>query len=172
MPPDVPACQEADNGSARERQYGVQRGKGPDRKGLAFFWSFAETPLRRANLPYRSNLTNWTEKSRQSGDVIRTEIQDGTGTLLIEHNRIGMPMLHSLGHDRCQTGDDRTDTPLIDQSFGALQAGPENRIRRTTYTQTLRLSLLHQRNTVLKGGRQGLLTINVFSSGDRGSVHF
>src|ERR1700683_4080736 len=169
MPPNVPACQEANNGSAGECQYGVQRGKGTDRKGLAFFRPFAETSFHRADLPHRSDLANWTKQSRQCGHIIRAEIQHRAVPILIKHLWIGVPMLHALRHDCCQTGGDLSHPPLVDQSFGGLQASTEDRIRRTTYTQILCLSLLNQSNGVLKGCCQGLLTIDVLSSNDRGS---
>src|SRR5260221_6479759 len=172
MPPNVPACKEADNGSAGECQYGVVRGKGTDRKGWSVIRHCAETSLHRDDLPHRSDLANWTKKSRHCRHIIRAEIEHGTGALLIKQSWIGVPMLHALRHDCCQTGDDLSHPPLVDQSFGGLQASAEDGIRRATYTQILCLSLLNQRNGVLKGGCQGLLTIDVLSSGERGSCNF
>src|SRR5580704_10835986 len=132
MPPDIPARQEAHIGPADEGKYGVQRGKRTDRQSLAFARPFAVPALQWADQPRGSHLTDWAKQSRQCGDIVLTKIQHRTGTLLIKHSRIGVPMLHPFGHHRGKTCDDLSDTSLVDQSFGGLEAGPEDRIRRAT----------------------------------------
>jgi hypothetical protein len=74
MPPNVPARKEADIGAAKERQYGVQRSKGADRKGPAFFRPFGTVPaLQRADLPHGPDFADGTKKSHQCGYVVGTE---------------------------------------------------------------------------------------------------
>ena len=110
--------------------------KVPTEKVLPLLGPSATVPaFQRADLPHGSDFADWTKKSRQCGYIVRTEIQHRTGTLLIKDSRIWVPMLHSFGHHCCQTCDDLSDTPLVDQSFGGLQAGSEDRVRRRTYAR-------------------------------------
>src|SRR5271165_3453951 len=160
-------------GPADERKYSVQGSKGTDRKGLVFVGTFGAVPaFQRADLPHGSDFADWTKQSRQRGYIVGTEIQHRTGTLLIKDSRIWVPMLHSFGHHCGQTCDDLSDTPLVDQSFGGLQAGSEDCVRRRTYTLALRLGLVNQGNGILQGGRQRLLTIDVLPRSDRSSGDF
>jgi len=91
---------------------------------------------------------DWTQQVYQGSNVVGSDVQHRPRARLKKEMWIRMPALHAVGHNRRVDGDGFSDLATVDHLSRSLDAGPQDRIRRTAHAQTLLIRQFHKGGTV------------------------